>query len=305
VIKDGGSSAGSRDAAGPRFAVQTLLLPGRDLAERFANAAAFGYDGVEVAVGPSFDLGERMAELRAASLESGLPVAAVCTHPMHDPLHPDPAEQRRRLTALAQLLEQADELGAAGVVSVPIRPGGAFPGADPSTGADAFTPPESIDLDYAGRVLGEWAATLPDGQSRLFLEPLNRFEATLLNRVGQAADLARAVGHPRVVALADFFHMNIEEADMAEPVRSAGPLLGHVHIADNNRLECGAGCIDFRPTLAALAGIGYDGWISLECFSLGGPRVTEPASESLPSSVESLRTIWRSVAGLAATVPSS
>jgi len=292
------SSSASTGNSGPRFAVQTLLLPGRDLAEQFANAAAFGYDGVEVAVGPSFDLGDRMIELRAASASSGLPVAAVCTHPMHDPLHPDPAEQRRRLAALARLLAQADELGAAGVVSVPIRPGGAFPGADPSTGADAFTPPESIDLAYAGRVFGEWVTMMPDGQSRLFLEPLNRFEATLLNRVGQAADLARAVGHPRVVALADLFHMNIEEADMAEPVRSAGSLLGHVHIADNNRLECGAGCMDFRTTFAALAEIGYAGWIILECFSLGGPRVTEPASESLPSSVALLRNVWRSVAAM-------
>ncbi len=282
-------------SAGPRFAVQTLLLPGRDLAEQFANAAAYGYDGVEVAVGPSFDLGDRLAELRSAAASSGLPVAAICTHPMHDPLHSDTAEQRRRLAALAQLLDQADELGAAGVVSVPIRPGGAFPGADPATGADAFTPPESIDLAYAGRVLGEWAATLPEGRSRIFLEPLNRFEATLLNRVGQAADLARAIDHPRVVALADLFHMNIEEADMAEPVRAAGRLLGHVHIADNNRLECGAGCMDFRPTFATLAGIGYTGWISLECFSSGGPRVTEPASESLPASVRLVREVWRSV----------
>ena len=289
-------TSSSIDRTGPLFAVQTLLLPGQDLAEQFANAAAYGYDGVEVAVGPSFDLGERLPELRSASASSGLPVAAICTHPMHDPLHPDPAEQRRRLALLARLLEQADEIGAAGVVSVPIRPGGAFPGADPATGADAFTPPESIDLAYAGHVLGEWATKLPDGQSRIFLEPLNRFEATLLNRVGQAADLARAVKHPRVVALADLFHMNIEEADMAEPVRSAGPLLGHVHIADNNRLECGAGCMDFRPTFAALAGIGYTGWISLECFSLGGPRVTEPASVSLPASVALLRDVWGAVA---------
>jgi len=291
------SSTSVPSASEPRFAVQTLLLPGRDLAEQFVNAAAYGYDGVEVAVGPSFDLGDRMAELQSASESSGLPVAAVCTHPLHDPLHPDPAEQRHRLVALARLLDQADELRAAGVVSVPIRPGGAFPGADPATGVDAFISPESIDLGYAGRVLGEWAATLPDGQSRVFLEPLNRFEATLLNSVGQAAELARVVDHPRVVALADLFHMNIEEANMGEPVRSAGRLLGHVHIADNNRLECGAGCMDFRPTFAALVETGYTGWISLECFSLGGPRVTEPASLSLPASVALLRETWQSVAG--------
>lgn len=285
----------ARSGPGPRYAVQTLLLPGRDLAEQFANAAAYGYDGVEVAVGPSFDLARRLAELRSASAASGLPVAAICTHPMHDPLHPDLAEQERRLAALTRLLELADELDAAGVVSVPIRPGAAFPGSDPSSGAEAFTPPAEIDLAYAGRVLGKWAGTLPVGASRLFLEPLNRFEATLLNRVGQAADLAWAVSHPRVVALADLFHMNIEEADMGEPIRSAGSLLGHVHIADNNRLECGAGCMDFRPSCGALQDIGYQGWISLECFSIGGPRVTEPASESLPRSVALLRETWQKV----------
>lgn len=277
---------------GPRYAVQTLLLPGADLHAQFAAAAAFGYDGVEIAVGPAFDLGERLAEVRAASTAAGLPVAAICTHPMHDPLHPDPAEQRRRLDALTRLLDQADQLGAAGVVSVPIRPSGAFPGGDPG---DGFTPPESIDLGYAADVLGAWAAGLPDGRSRLFLEPLNRFEARLLNRVGQAADLARAIGHPRVVALADLFHMNIEEADLAAPIRAAGPLLGHVHIADNNRLECGAGCLDFRPSFGALAQIGYGGWISLECFSADGPRVTEPASASLSHSVVLLRSVWAEV----------
>ncbi len=281
----------------PRFAVQTLLLPGRDLAEQFANAAAFGYDGVEVAVGPAFDLAKRLPEVQAASAGSGLPIAAICTHPMHDPLHPDPVEQARRLIALSDLLRLADEVEAAGVISVPIRPAAAFPGADPARTEDVFTPPASIDLDHAGRVLGEWAMSLPNGSSRLFLEPLNRFEATLLNRVGQAADLARAIRHPRVVALADLFHMNIEEADMAEPIRSAGSLLGHVHIADNNRLECGAGCMDFRPTFTALSGIGYQGWISLECFSLGGPRVTDPPSESLPRSVDLLRQVWREVSG--------
>ncbi|CAA9543434.1 MAG: hypothetical protein AVDCRST_MAG33-235 [uncultured Thermomicrobiales bacterium] len=282
---------------GPRYAVQTLLLPGRDLMEQFANAAAYGYDGVEVAVGPSFDLSARLPELRSASAASGIPVAAICTHPMHDPLHPDQDEQTRRLLSLTRLLGLAEDLGAAGVVSVPIRPGAAFPGSDPSSGADAFIPPAEIDLPYAGRVLGEWAGTLSAGTSRLFLEPLNRFEATLLNRVGQAVDLARAIDHPRVVALADLFHMNIEEADLGQPIRTAGPLLGHVHIADNNRLECGAGCMDFRPSFAALHDIGYRGWISLECFSTGGPRVTDPASESLPRSVAILRETWRAVAG--------
>ena len=82
---------------------------------------------------------------------------------------------------------------------------------------------------------------------------------------------------------------------LAAPIRDAGPLLGHVHIADNNRLEYGAGCLDVRPSFRALAEIGYTGWISLECFSADGPRVTEPASESLTRSVALLRSGWADV----------
>ena len=273
-----------------RFSVQTILLPGRDLSEQFANAAAWGYDGVEVAIGPAFDPVARLPDLRRASEGAGIPVAAICTHPMYDPLHPDQREQRRRLATLTELLTQADEIGAAGVVSVPIRPGAALPKPDAPVTDESVVPTAAIDLDYAARVLGDWATTLPPGTSRLFLEPLNRFEARLLNRVGQAVGLARRIDHPRVVALADLFHMNIEEASMREPLVDAGALLGHVHIADNNRLEPGAGCLDFRVPLAALREIAYSGWVSLECFGPGGP-VTRPASASLPRAAALLRQI--------------
>lgn len=44
-------------------AIQTLLLPGRDLEEKFANAARFGFDAVEVAISPQFDLASNLASI--------------------------------------------------------------------------------------------------------------------------------------------------------------------------------------------------------------------------------------------------
>lgn len=276
-----------------RLAIQTVLLPGRDLAEQFANAARYGFDGVELNAGPGFDVRAHIGEIQAASAAAGLPVAAICTHPMHDPLHPNPEQQRTRLAALADLLAVADELGAAGVISVPIRPAAAFPGSDPG-GDDEDTGPEpvTIDMAYAKDVLGEWVTTLPAGQSQVFLEPLNRFEAKLLNRVGQAVELAHAVDHPRVVALADLFHMNIEESDLGEPLRAAGSLLGHVHIADNLRFEPGTGCLDFATPFAALHEMGYGGWVSLECYGPDGRKLSGPPDDVLPASVAFMRDRW-------------
>ena len=45
--------------------------------------------------------------------------------------------------------------------------------------------------------------------------------------------------------LADLFHMNIEEANLAEAIRAAGSHIGHVHFADSNRRAAGMGHTDF------------------------------------------------------------
>jgi sugar phosphate isomerase/epimerase len=210
---------------------------------------------------------------------TGLPVSGICTHSIHDPFLPNPDDRASAFERLAHLLVLADDLGAAGVVSVPFRPPHTFE--------------ESLHLDdLAVAVYQAWAAALPAGSSALFLEPLNRYEATWLKTVEHAADLARAIGSPRVLALADFFHMNIEESDLGEPIREAGSLLGHVHMADNNRLQPGAGCLAFKIPFAALKEIGYSGYLSLECSKLGGEDLFAGPDVMLPTSVQFLRDMW-------------
>ncbi len=263
-----------------KLGVQTALLPGRDLAEKFANAADFGFDGVEVNAGPSFDLGEHLAELKGAATGSGLPVCAICTHSMHDPFVADPAERAQRFAGLTVLLAQAEELRAGGVVSVPVRPPQTYP--DPGFAALA---------DEAVAVYREWAAMLPPGRSQVYLEPLNRYEAKFLNRVEQGSELAARIAHPRVSALADLFHMNIEESHLGTPIVAAGARLGHVHVADNQRLEPGQGCLDFQTPFAALRQIGYAGFVTLECRLSGDP------AQVLPASARFLRGQWAKAGG--------
>jgi sugar phosphate isomerase/epimerase len=121
--------------------------------------------------------------------------------------------------------------------------------------------------------------------TRLFLEPLNRYEAYLVNRVEQGAEIGRAVG-PEVGVMADFFHMNIEEADIAAAIRAAGSELVYVHVADSNRVQPGGGHLDFRPGFAALKAIGYDGALGIEC------RIAGPYDETVREAAEFLRREW-------------
>lgn len=269
-----------------KLGVQTVLLPGRDLVEQFENARRYGFDAVEVNVGPAFDLAEEVALVRHASAQSGLPVAAICTAPMHDPLQPDPSERAARFDRLTTLLESATTVGARGVVSVPIRPARNFRSVEEQRQTiDAFT-------QEAIAALGEWSAQLPATGAALFLEPLIRFETWFLNRVGQAADIARNINHPRIQALGDFFHMNVEESDLPGAFRAAGSLLGHVHIADNNRLQPGRGALVFGPSFAALQEIGYDGYVTIECWLPAGAHIDGDPETAFPASIRYLREAW-------------
>jgi sugar phosphate isomerase/epimerase len=105
----------------------------------------------------------------------------------------------------------------------------------------------------------------------LLLEPLNRYETNIANTLADAAALVRRLGDENIKLLADLFHMNIEEADMAASIRAAGPMVGHVHFADSNRRPVGLGHTDNAPVVAALRDIGYDGYVSAECLPYPDP----------------------------------
>jgi sugar phosphate isomerase/epimerase len=256
-----------------RLAVQQALLPGRTPMDQFSHAAEYGFAGVELNHTDRFDVRIEHELIADASRATGVAVAAICTTGRQDPVYPEHEERNRRVHELADLVDVASALGATGVVSVPIRPAAEFD--------DAQLPDLAIDI-YR-RVCERLGA----GAAAVFLEPLNRYEARFLNRVGQAAMLARMVGHPRIRALADLYHMNIEETSFEAPIEEAGELLGHVHLADNTRQEPGAGMMDYHAAFRALRAIGYDGWLSLECRNLSGPPEV-----ALPACARYLQSVW-------------
>jgi sugar phosphate isomerase/epimerase len=79
--------------------------------------------------------------------------------------------------------------------------------------------------------------------------------------------------------LADLFHMNIEEVDLAAAIRDAGEFIGHIHFVDSNRKAMGFGHTDVGTVMAALRDIGYHGYLSAEVFPL--PSADEAAQQTI------------------------
>lgn len=98
---------------------------------------------------------------------------------------------------------------------------------------------------------------------RIALEPLNRFETNFLNRHDQALMLAEAVA-PDVGVCLDVYHMNQEDANMFKAIENAGAKLYDLHVADNNRMACGQGSLDWARLLETCKKIGYEGSLTVE-----------------------------------------
>ncbi|ULL15084.1 sugar phosphate isomerase/epimerase [Paenibacillus sp. H1-7] len=102
------------------------------------------------------------------------------------------------------------------------------------------------------------------------IEPLNNKECNMINRVGEALDLARELSLQNVRVLADAYHMHLEKEPLEViPQAVADRMLAHVHYAEFDRSfpdgsnEEG---VDLAGLLSVLQTSGYRGRISAECM---------------------------------------
>lgn len=102
----------------------------------------------------------------------------------------------------------------------------------------------------------------------LIYEPLNRYETNLLTTIEAAVEFLKTLTTQNVKLLADLFHMNIEEANVAEALRLGAGYIGHVHFVDSNRQAVGLGHTDFEPIAHVLTDTEYSGYLSAEAFPL-------------------------------------
>lgn len=255
-----------------RLACQEHLLPGATLEEKWHFCQAAGFDGIELLGRGELAFQARLPELRAARA-AGVVMPTVCVQMSHFIGDFDAAKRRDAIANMGSLLSTIAEAGGYGAITPAAY--GMF-----SRRLPPYQPPRDPEGDR--EVLLEGLALLGEHAARagamLLLEPLNRYEDHMVNTLAQATELCAAVGSPALRVMADLYHMNIEERDTPAALVAAGPYLGHIHLSDSNRHQPGAGHIDFLAAFRALARIGFDGFMAIECRLEGPPEVALPAS---------------------------
>ncbi|MCM8900433.1 sugar phosphate isomerase/epimerase [Caldicoprobacter algeriensis] len=235
--------------------------------EKLMMVKDLGFDAYEV---DGNVLVNRFEEVEEAVVKTGVSISSVCGG--YRGWIGDFQEERRRqaLQDIEKILKCAGKIGAKGIV-VPAA-WGMF-----SLRLPPLVPPRSpqedraVLLDSLGKldIIAERTGTV------ILFEPLNRYEDHMVNTLGAAKELILAGGFKHVQITADFFHMNIEEKDIARSIIECGNLIGHVHIADSHRYQPGDGHMDFVSGFKALHDIGFDGYMAFECRVLGDDPVVE------------------------------
>ena len=259
-----------------KLSCQEHLLPGDGILEKWEFARDAGFDGIELH-GKEEDWVGRLDDLKAAR-GRGAVFSSVCLISDRFIGDLDAGRRREATDHMKNLLSGIAELGGTGAVT-PAAFGVATKRLPPFTVPRTEEEDRSILLD-ALEELGEHAER--EG-TLVLLEPLNRYEDYMLNRVDQAIELCEAVGRPSIKVMGDLFHMNIEEDDLGGAIRATGDYLAHVHLADSNRLQAGTAHTDFAGAFEALRDVRFNGYMAMECGLRG------EAGEALPETVRHLR----------------
>ena len=241
----------------PRFAANlSMLYPEHAFLDRFAAAAADGFQAIEYLFPYAYPPHELAARLRDHGLEQVL-----FNGPPGDFERGErglaclPGREAEFRTGIASALEYAAELGCPRIhVMAGIVPAGVAR--------------ERLFPTYLRQVC--WAAEQAAQQGvEVLIEPINTRDIPgyFLNRQDEAHRVVAEAGLSNLKVQMDLYHCQIVEGDLATKVRAYVPTgrVGHVQVAGvPERNEPDVGELNYRYLFEALDACGYAGWIGCE-----------------------------------------
>ncbi|HEY0968349.1 MAG TPA: sugar phosphate isomerase/epimerase family protein [Opitutaceae bacterium] len=187
--------------------------------------------------------------------------ASVCGAfgPGRDLTHADASVRRSTLDYIERCLDFAAEIDA------PALCGPLYS----EVGKRRYLPDAQRRAEWSLAVEGVHAACVAAAKrgKRIAIEPINRFETDLVNSVADGVRFARNVAHPAAGVMIDSFHMTLEEDNLEAAIRSAGDLLVHVQVSENQRSVPGTGLTDWAAFARGLAAVKYQGMVVIESFT--------------------------------------
>lgn len=239
----------------PRFAANlSMLYPQHEFLDRFAAAAADGFEAVEFL----FPYDYSANELKQRLSDNGL-VQALFNAPPGDWAAGErgiatlPGREDEFRSGFDRALEYAAVLGN---TRVHVMAGLLAAESDRARHHGVYLQ----NLVYAADQAGKAGITV-------LLEPINTRDMPgfFLNRQDQAQAICKEVGATNLKVQFDCYHCQIVEGDLATTLRRDFDRIGHIQIAGvPDRHEPDQGEVNYPYLFELMDHLGYDGWVGCE-----------------------------------------
>ena len=246
-----------------------ILLKG-SVCENLKKAGELGYDAIEIHMRETDAID--IPEVQKTMQETGVRVAMIVTGRLNTEgglslMDDRPYVIREAIDGMKQYIRIASALGADIIIGWMI---GRIP-------AGALCPKQYYDrLAENLKIICSYAS---EQNVKINIEVINHYETNVFTTARKLMTFKREYKIENLYVHLDTFHMDLEETDFAEAIKTAGDELGYIHLADSTRLYPGSARIDFGHILKLLQEIGYKGWLSVECFPV--PDGEEAARKAL------------------------
>ncbi|NLF68960.1 MAG: sugar phosphate isomerase/epimerase [Candidatus Anammoximicrobium sp.] len=261
-----------------KFAICNETFQDWPFDKAFAFARQCGYTGIEFAPFTinknAYDISvERRREVRRQAEDAGLEVVGLhwllAFTEGYYLTSPEADVRRRTSDYLGELARLCRDLGGKVLVLGSPKQRNLLPGVT-----------HDQALEYAADVLRGVMPTLEDCGVVLAPEPLGPQEGDFLRTAELAVRLIEMVGSPHCRLHLDVKAMSSEQKPIVDIIRDNASWIEHFHANDPNMRGPGMGEVDFRPILATLQEINYQGWVSVEVFDYA-PGVETLARDSI------------------------
>jgi sugar phosphate isomerase/epimerase len=268
-----------------KFGICNETFQGWKIDDVFTYCAKIGYDAVEVA---PFTLAKYVTDISAAERQriresaaragveiSGIHWVLVQAEGMYL-TSPEAATRTRTANYFCDLVDFCADLGGKIIVVGSPKQRSLLPG---------------VTFEQAW----QWATdvfrpSVKRGEERgvtICFEPLPAEDTNFINTAAEAVRFTRQLQSPNFKVILDVRAMSHEEKPVADIIRASKGDFAYLHANDKNLKGPGFGDVDFRPVVAALKDVGYDGVVSVEVF-----KYDEGAEVIATKSLEYLKSVF-------------
>jgi len=262
--------AGNSSQAAPPFKLSVMLwtlFPDLPFEQRLEKVAEAGYPAVELV--KEFEKWSDDEFRRFNAKKRALGITFDATAGVWKGIA-DPAAREAFLADLNKMLITADKLECPAII---VLSGDRVPGLSHDQQHQSCIETLKRGADVAAR-----------RNVTLLLENIDPEENPkyYLTSVGEGFEIVRAVNHPHVKFLYDFYHEQIAEGNLIEKLERNIDAVGLIHVADvPGRHEPGTGEINYSNIYRKLAELNYSRYIAMEFMPSGEPVATLRAAREM------------------------